>query len=520
MYYEVHKLSREGHSLSFISQYLGLNRRTVSKYFSMREQEYEAFIANQSNRNKKLSSYETFVKDRLALFPETSSAQMHDWLKEHHPQFPLINQKTVFNFVQYVRDQHNIPRIKENREYQFVEELPYGKQAQVDFGEYNLRSSAGKRVKVCFFVLVLSRSRFKFVYFVEQHFTAELAINAHEHAFEFIQGIPDEIVYDQDKVFMVSENSGDLILTNDFRAYCREKGFKLHFCRKADPESKGKVENVVKYVKQNFLYNRTFYNIETLNDEAVAWLGRTANHLPHSFTKREPISELLIERAFLSPYYPYEPSKAQLPLLYHVKKDNAISYKSNLYSLPLGTYKGRGCKVGVAIEGDVIVVLNESGTEEICRHRICLEKGKKILNNDHKRDKASALSEMAEKLACLFPESEKALEWLGLIWKEKPRYTRDQFQIIREVVEETPPATISKALNYCKDNNIASGVDFKAVVAHFQQEEIEKKADPKIKTIILNPLNAQLSEDAFREPAKSSINDYESLLNVINKNEH
>jgi transposase len=112
----------------------------------------------------------------------------------------------------------------------------------VDFGEYNLRDVNGKRVKVWFFVMVLSRSRFKYVWFSEHPFTSELAIGAHEKAFGCFGGIPDEIVYDQDKVFIVDENKGDLILTDGFRAYTKERSFQLHFCRKSDPESKGKIE--------------------------------------------------------------------------------------------------------------------------------------------------------------------------------------------------------------------------------------------------------------------------------------
>lgn len=111
-------------------------------------------------------------------------------------------------------------------------------------------------------------------------------------------GIPDEIVYDQDKVFITRENGGDIILTDAFKAYTRGQSFTLHFCRKADPESKGKVENVVKYVKQNFLYNRTYYNIETLNDEVLGWMGRTANLLPHAFTQKVPHAEWIIEQGF------------------------------------------------------------------------------------------------------------------------------------------------------------------------------------------------------------------------------
>jgi transposase len=133
--------------------------------------------------------------------------------------------------------------------------------------------------------------------------------------FEYIGGIPNQIVYDQDTVFIVSENGGDIILTDAFRAYTRDQSFDLYFCRKADPESKGKVENVVKYVKQNFLCNRTYHNIETLNDQAMGWLGRTANSLPHGTTKKEPFSELIIEQAFLKPYHDHTPKNQTVSLI-------------------------------------------------------------------------------------------------------------------------------------------------------------------------------------------------------------
>ena len=60
------------------------------------------------------------------------------------------------------------------------------------------------------------------------------------------------MVYHQDRLFLVNENLGDLLLTQDFKTYVFEQSFRLHFCRKADPQSKGKVENVVKFVKNNF----------------------------------------------------------------------------------------------------------------------------------------------------------------------------------------------------------------------------------------------------------------------------
>jgi transposase len=55
-------------------------------------------------------------------------------------------------------------------------------------------------------------------------------------------------------LLLVDERLGELLLTKEFKDYVFEQKFRLHFCRRADPQSKGKVENVVKYVKQNFVF--------------------------------------------------------------------------------------------------------------------------------------------------------------------------------------------------------------------------------------------------------------------------
>ena len=107
----------------------------------------------------------------------------------------------------------------------------------------------------------MSRSRHKYIYYQRTPFTSAAAIYAHELAFEFFGGIPKKILYDQDKVFISSENFGDYILTDKFKRFCTSVHFEAVFCRKSDPESKGKVENVVKYVKNNFLKGQNFTNI-------------------------------------------------------------------------------------------------------------------------------------------------------------------------------------------------------------------------------------------------------------------
>lgn len=506
-YFEIHRMHREGYSNSKISEFLVLNRRTVSKYLSMSEAEYEEFLIKQTNREKKLLPFEDFVRQRLEEFRNTPAAQMHDWLKENHPDFPIVSQKTVFNFVSWVRKKHQLPVVKTERQFQQLEETPYGKQAQVDFGEYNMRTTTGTRVKVFFFTIVLSRSRFKYVWFTDRYFTSELAIEAHEKAFEYIGGIPDEIVYDQDKVFVVSENGGDIILTNAFRGYTRAQCFDLYFCRKADPQSKGKVENVVKYVKQNFLYNRTYHNIETLNDEVLGWLGRTANSLPHGTTQKEPWPEFTIERSFLKPYNAHV-GPVTTNATYTVRKDNVISYKGNFYSLPLGTYKGKETLVAVRVEDDAFLVITDAlGEEQICRHKIPVGRGNKVANTDHKRDKSAAIGEMIAEVAALFEHPEKAREWLEMIKADKPWYIRDQLIMIRQAALQTASAYLNKAMEYCLSHKICSAADFKSILA--STEQFPKK---ETKIVRLNPLSGEIPDKANIQPQKSSIEDFEQIL--------
>jgi hypothetical protein len=71
----------------------------------------------------------------------------------------------------------------------------------------------------------------------------------------------------------------------------------LHFYRKADPQSKAKIENAVKYVKKTAIQPHLLQHC-TRDDEALGWRGRTANALPQAFTGKDSYSEFTIEQLF------------------------------------------------------------------------------------------------------------------------------------------------------------------------------------------------------------------------------
>ena len=185
---------------------------------------------------------------------------------------------------------------------------------------------------------------------------------------------------------------------------------------------------MVKYTKQNFLYNRAFSDLETLNQEALGWLGRTANMMKHGSTKKEPCEEWNIERPFLTPYLHYTPAPPGLATC-TVRKDNTIYWKSNLYSVPLGTYKGRGSKVTMKLS-EGYIVLSDLQSQEICRHLVAAGTGKKIKNNDHKRDKSTAINKLIEDLSGLLDNPWQVTKFLHAIRQAKPVYTRAQVPLL------------------------------------------------------------------------------------------
>ena len=505
MYHEIHKLNRMRFTASRIARFLGMDARTVRKYLKMTEAQYEQHLLR-SDRKKVLAPYESFVAENLKEYPETSTAQIHDWLKEHHPDLPEVSPRTVFNFVMFIRQKYNIPYEPVTRSFFPVEELAYGYQAQVDFGQYNMRCSNGKRKKIFFFAMVLSRSRMKYVWFKDAPFTTGDVIYAHEKAFEFFGGIPKIVVYDQDRTLVVDENLGEIILTSGFREYTRGRGFELHFCRKADPQSKGKVENVIQYIKKNFLFNRLYQDNETLNEQAVAWLCRTANHLPHNYTKIAPQVAFREEAEYLTPYRPLITNTPAEMKKFIVRKTNIIAYKSNFYTLPEGSYKGSGSFVMVKTEGDKIFIYDKD-QKLITSHVISQGQGKTIINTHHKRDTSKSLDEMAQKIRECFSDKSLIEDYLEKIRGKYPRYIRDHFQALLKTLDATRREAADETLAFCVKNDVLHGSEFNQVLQILFMEGQKKNMTKPIKLLHRTDV---LKID--HEPETSNIDDYDKYI--------
>ena len=506
MYHQVHRMKREGHSNRSIARFLGMSDHTVKRYAAMDEADFAARLKARDIRPRLLKAYEQFIKDRLTASPAASASQVHDWLKEHHKDFPRANPKTVYNFVMAVRQKYGIPKEETGREYFVVEELPYGFQAQADFGQYTMRHAETKRKKVYFFAMMLSRSRMKFLRFSESPFTTRAAIDAHEEAFGFFKGVPQEVVYDQDRLFLIDERLGELLLTQDFKSYVFEQEFRVHFCRKADPESKGKIENVVKYVKNNFLYGRAYYDIETLQSEALQWLQRTGNGMPHTTTRKIPLGEWAIEQPHLATWCSVKILPAYI--LRFVRKDNTFSYNGNFYSVPQGTYQKKESAVQVYLKGNELHVYYDGQKKLLCKHTLIESKGYKIINADHKRDKSQKINDLVATTAALFLHPALAIQYFELIRLDKKRYLRDQVQAIRDTVHGRNKQLVAEVLEKCVAERYLSAGMFKELLSLYEAENRHGEGT-EAKIILLDPNSTRKAET---QPDKSNMDAYEKAF--------
>lgn len=506
MWHKIKELKGKNLSNCQISRQLNIHRATVRKYLEMDETAFYQWIELPRHLPKKLQQYYDFIKLELEHVPDLSAAQIEDRLKERFEDLPDVHSKTVYNFVQSIRKECGINKKRTSiRVYQKLPDTAYGQQAQVDFGVFNMSTETAPK-KVYFFTMVLSRSRQKFVFFRSYPFTTESTIECHNRAFEYFGGQPKEILYDQDRVLMVNENLGDLVLTAQFGAYCKEMAFTTVFCRKSDPESKGKIENVVKYVKQNFLRGRKYHGIDNLNDLVLGWLSRTGNGKMHASTKKIPHKEWLIERTYLQPLLGYmQPVDCYKEYL--VRKDNTINYHSNFYTLPLGTYQGNGSQILVKEENDKLLVFSKD-YELLTIHDISHDRGITVRRTDHRRDKSDSIENMKSKVAEFLENTTEADLYIQLLSKHKGRYLGDNLRVLVKKLPLYERKYISQACRFCLENNVFNAFTFIEVTSHYEQQDNQLK---NIKMPLIDKIETSTIEFDY-QPKVSEISIYETIM--------
>jgi transposase len=475
---EIKQYKEMGLNKSQVQRTLNIGYNTVNKYWDMSNDEYAKLINQSKNRSKKIDKYKSEILEWITDFRDISAAQVLDWIRERYGEVDF-RERSLRHYICNLRKQYDLPKAVVIRQFEEVSEMPIGFQAQVDMGQIWLKKLDGCKLKVYCFAMVLSHSRFKYILWSDKPFNTLSFIDAHNKAFEYLGGMPKEIVYDQDRVLAVSENFGDIIYTEGFQNYIDIMKYKVRLCRGFDPQSKGKIEAVVKYAKYNFAVNRTFIDIESFNEDCLKWLDRTGNGKKHEITKKVPAQVFTIEKEHLLPIPEiFEKNSSGISLTYAVRKNNIVLYKQNRYQVPKGTYIP-GKEVKLIFRGSKIDIVDGETDELLATHQLSTKKGQLVKIIHPERDIHSSVNEVYEKAFVALGETSNAKTLLDNIRKEKARYCKDQLGVIIKTAPLYEFELITEAVDYCITRSLWSAGIFKETLEYLaikNNSQVNKKS--------------------------------------------
>jgi hypothetical protein len=181
-----------------------------------------------------------------------------------------------------------------------------GQQLQVDWAELGMTSIGGVDRKLYAFVAIMAWSRALFVCF-----TTDMKLltwlDCHRRAFEYFGGVPSEVLIDNLKTGVLSRAGGTVRWQPAFEAMAVGYGFRplAHFPMR--PKTKGRVERIVRFVRQRFFDGRAgISDLDAFNEEAIAWLKRRGNDRVHRITRERPCDRFEVECKELKPLAQYD----------------------------------------------------------------------------------------------------------------------------------------------------------------------------------------------------------------------
>lgn len=269
---DIRALRREGHSIKRIAAMTGRSRNTIRK--ALNQTLPQQVITRK--RTSKLEQFKAYVRERFESC-RLSAVRLAEEVREKGYTGSL---RTLRRFVATLDAERRWDKRKTVRF-----ETPPGKQAQADWAYCGrFPDASGKMVPIYAFVMVLAWSRVMYVEFTTSMKLPWL-IRCHLAAFRFFGGWPLEILYDNMKQVRLSRDQWNPL----FIDFASHYGIVVKTHRIRRPRTKGKVERMVDYVKENFLVGRTFAGLDDLNAQGMHWLETVANVRVHGTTHERPV---------------------------------------------------------------------------------------------------------------------------------------------------------------------------------------------------------------------------------------
>lgn len=374
-----------------IARELGLHPETVSAAL-----ETDRFNATKTPRSA-ADPYADFIRDILAKHPTLRATRIHQMIRDRGFEGSIVQLR---RFIARIRP---APREAFLRLVTFPAE-----QGQVDWAHFGQVQVGRARRKLSCFVITLSYSRALYLeFFFDQRM--ENFLRGHIHAFEDWGGVPRVLLYDNLRS-VVLERHGDAI---HFHPRLLELSAHYHFAARpcqVRAERKGRVERVIRYIRESFFAARPFTTLEELNRQALVWRDREAHTRAWPGGDHRKVEEAYAEEKPRLLPLPLHRFDSDLLVPVRSGKTIYVRFDLNDYSIPPAAV-GRQLTL-VASESTIRIL---DGNQEIARHRRSYDRGEPVLDPAHQdellREKRKALgSTPGSRLSQAVPESGALLE--------------------------------------------------------------------------------------------------------------
>ena len=355
-YMEIQKLHADGLSVSEIGRRLDLDRKTVRKYLREVPRVYE-----RKPKGWKVDGFRSYLRERWEQ-GVCNGCRLFREIRKRGYEGGLTQVKKVIR-----------PWRVEEQERAFVRfETAPGEQAQMDWGHFG--NWAGGRLYA--FALTLCWSRMLYVEFTQRQ-DMETLLNCLIHAFRFFGGITATILTDNMKTVVVERVDGQPRFHPKFLDFASYYGFVPRVCHPYRPETKGKIESSIRFIKSSFWPPADFSTLMELNGQALDWCGEangrvhaTTREIPQDRWHREGLSSLASQPDYDTSYVSHR----------QVAKDCLLSYGGNRYSVPYA-YAGKSVLIREGLDSGSLRIFHQQ--QLIAEHRLSTSKGEMVIERTH-----------------------------------------------------------------------------------------------------------------------------------------
>jgi len=317
--HEAQMLKQQGRKIKQIAEVLGKSERMVHYYLSepsrpRKKREYSS----------KLDPFKPYI----------------DTILEDDPSFNRevllrnLRKQKYTGGVTILRDYAAQKASEITRKAVIRFETEPGYQAQVDWKILGKRLVNGRWKKLYAFVMVFGYSRKPFVLHTTSMDQATVLM-CHVLAFEYFDGVPQEILYDNMKTAFIYSTSDEKWVPNKhLLSLTRHYGFTPRRCQVRRPQTKGKVERFIQFYENNFWIEHKAFPVilDELNESVLSWAERICQKKIGGLdeTRNERFAH---EKPFLTPL-PEQAFDCRHSVPVRVSGESLVRVKGNWYSVP------------------------------------------------------------------------------------------------------------------------------------------------------------------------------------------